>query len=364
MTGPSAAALSKPRDIALIEEFRVSGDTGTNEFTFIVGIGVSDNGQTYVLDQQTSTVRIYDATGRELDRFGAPGAGPGELQRPDRMVLANDTVFIIDQQGLHRFTGSGVFIGRVAVDTRVSVGRSTVTRYPQSLAYTTKGLVTSLNLRAGPRARIFRDTAALFMLDPVTGKLSESVALVISAELYTIARGITSPAKFARRPSYIATRDAHVLVTTSDGRHIDVLSLTGEPPVRIRFETPHTPVTPADVKALISASEQSPPGPPFSTRAYVAGIRRLPRAEYHAVVGRLVAGDDGELLVERPDLGTRVPYPPSPTTWDLLKGNDDLVGRIVLPARFTPIVLKDNAVTGVSTDSLDVPSVVRYRLRI
>ncbi len=47
-------------------------------------------GEIFVLDQQVPVVRVYDLTGQHLRDLGAEGSGPGELQRPESMVVDDD----------------------------------------------------------------------------------------------------------------------------------------------------------------------------------------------------------------------------------------------------------------------------------
>jgi hypothetical protein len=44
-------------------------------------------GEIFVLDQQVPTIRVYDLDGRHMRDLGAEGSGPGELQRPESMVI-------------------------------------------------------------------------------------------------------------------------------------------------------------------------------------------------------------------------------------------------------------------------------------
>ena len=92
----------------------------------------------------------------------------------------------------------------------------------------------------------------------------------------------------------------------------------------------------------------------------------LPRAEYYPVVGRILAAETGELLVERADLSEgsgKWNGPPGPTTWDLLSSGDSLTGRTTFPEGFQPRALRGSMVAGLMFDENDVPSIIAYRLR-
>ncbi len=86
----SAGSATRPPDLPPTTEFRLErvlslgGDNaGANAaFADIAGIAVTPQGHLYVLDAQDRSVRVFDAAGRFVRRFGRQGGGPGELQVP------------------------------------------------------------------------------------------------------------------------------------------------------------------------------------------------------------------------------------------------------------------------------------------
>ncbi len=73
-------------DFVLIEELRLgqvpSGAArGAGAFGDVVGLAVDGSGRTYVADRTTQEIRVFDADGRFIRRFGRGGEGPGEFQR-------------------------------------------------------------------------------------------------------------------------------------------------------------------------------------------------------------------------------------------------------------------------------------------
>ena len=74
-------------DFLLVEELRLGqasgGATvrGTGTFGDIVGLAVDGSGRTYVADRASQEIRVFDADGNFLRRFGRRGEAPGEFQR-------------------------------------------------------------------------------------------------------------------------------------------------------------------------------------------------------------------------------------------------------------------------------------------
>lgn len=66
------------------------------DFTAAEGIAVAEDGTIYVADSGASTVHVLSPEGRPLRRFGAPGAGPGQLAGPLDLALAAGRAYVSD----------------------------------------------------------------------------------------------------------------------------------------------------------------------------------------------------------------------------------------------------------------------------
>jgi hypothetical protein len=91
------------------------------------------------------------------------------------------------------------------------------------------------------------------------------------------------------------------------------------------------------------------------------GIKEVPRRHTMALLGRIIASHDGDLLVERADLAEGMPGR-TPTTWTLITRNAKVDGQIRLPSGFSPRALRGRYVAGISKDSLDVQTVALYSM--
>jgi hypothetical protein len=98
--------------------------------------------------------------------------------------------------------------------------------------------------------------------------------------------------------------------------------------------------------------------------------RGIPHARYMPVTGEILATPDGAIFVRRLDIdreaersGGEAERSGGDTHWLFLERDGRPTGRVRLPARFKPMAVRRDAVVGTMADSLDVQSIVRYRLR-
>ncbi|MEJ2722397.1 MAG: hypothetical protein P8181_14855, partial [bacterium] len=89
-----AEPMSSDLDVGARLLWRAGGDEASDVlFGTVVEILLDDDGNTYMLDQQLSEIKLYDAEGRFLRTLGRSGEGPGEFNRPGGMFLIpNDGV--------------------------------------------------------------------------------------------------------------------------------------------------------------------------------------------------------------------------------------------------------------------------------
>jgi hypothetical protein len=359
--GPTADELASAPAIQLVGQMRIDGDGTETRFSYIRAIDLSHTGEIFVLESQSSSVFVFDASGQAVRTIGGAGDGPGELRSPAHMAIGGDTLFVVDRNGINRFMVDGRWVSR----TPVKSGGSNYTLFPQSLEYTNAGLVTSFPSHPGPRDSPYTDSTSLHHLSPATGEVSEPVAHVVKAHRYKIVSGMEMLPLFMPPARHVALSDGRILLTRQDGEHVDILSSEGALESRLRMPAPRRNVSDADVDALIAAvtSEMADMGHDFDVRGLERALESHPRAEFVPVVGRIRGSDEGMFLIERLDLSPgQVPGSAHPSTWDLLSPDGTILGRLELPARFTPHVVNDGRIIGVQRDDADVPSVILYQM--
>jgi hypothetical protein len=370
IVGPDAIQLANAPSIQLQEVTWIDGNAADNAFSHIPAVAVSRTGDLFVVDQGSSTIKVYDATGQAVRSIGRTGDGPGELRSPSHMAIGEDTVFVVDQHGLNRFLLDGEFIDRVAIQNPPYLqGRNRGYLHPQSLHATVRGLLVSFLLRAAARENhVVRDTTTIHILDSATGASGTTIARMVSSERIAIGSSVSSRPWFAVSPSFTVSPAGTIFITHQDGAHIDVIPVGSESVVRrIRLGAERRRVTTRDlarVKDLTVDAIRSFGRAPTNPQEWESRLRSLPHAEYWPVVGRLLAGADGALLIERPDLNPDYGAPRNTTRWSLIAPDERIVGYLSLGPGVTPMALMRTTLVAVSRDSLDVPSVLRYELNL
>ncbi|NNF05162.1 MAG: 6-bladed beta-propeller [Candidatus Eisenbacteria bacterium] len=88
----SADPKESPLTISLEEQWRLGGETDDEDefFGVINRILLDEDGTLFVLDNQLSEVKVYDADGSFLTTLGREGEGPGEFRGPVDMFFTPD----------------------------------------------------------------------------------------------------------------------------------------------------------------------------------------------------------------------------------------------------------------------------------
>lgn len=91
------AQLEALPELTLTEEVRIgSVDDPEVGFSRIAGVDVGADGRVYVLDGQEMQIRVLSTEGEIVARIGGPGEGPGEFQGFVRFGVQGDTLWTFD----------------------------------------------------------------------------------------------------------------------------------------------------------------------------------------------------------------------------------------------------------------------------
>lgn len=103
----------------LVEDLRIGGaEEGPASFNDIRDIAVDANGRVFVLDYQTTEIRLFGADGGFVRLVGRNGAGPGEYRQNNGMRLAPDgSLWVNDHRNARYvvFDKEGDFAKQVSV---------------------------------------------------------------------------------------------------------------------------------------------------------------------------------------------------------------------------------------------------------
>jgi len=122
--------LHKTPVLELKEELSIGGPDARGEAAFgsTRSVVVDDDGAVYVLDQQASDVKVFDAAGRYARTIGRQGQGPGELEFPMTLSLnraKGELVVQLQTRGLVVFKTDGTYLRQLSLKGLIS-GRGRV----------------------------------------------------------------------------------------------------------------------------------------------------------------------------------------------------------------------------------------------
>jgi len=105
---PDVQPLRETLRIDLSRDFDGSPVVSASDFA------VAEDGSIYILDPKGARVLRFDSVGRFLGAFGGPGQGPGDLQRPLRLVLARAGEIVVGDGYFSVFSREGKYLRRRA----------------------------------------------------------------------------------------------------------------------------------------------------------------------------------------------------------------------------------------------------------
>lgn len=119
--------LYKTPVLELIEDLSLGGPSaqGDNAFEQIRQVVVDDAGAIYVLDQQASHIKVFDAAGHYLRTIGRKGQGPGELEYPMSLSLnraKGELAVLLQTRGLVIFRTDGTYLRQQSLKGLISPG--------------------------------------------------------------------------------------------------------------------------------------------------------------------------------------------------------------------------------------------------
>jgi hypothetical protein len=89
----------------LVEEWRVGGAVdGPHSFGDVRGMGVQPNGGIVLIDARDQQVHFFDSKGQPVRTVGRKGAGPGEFQRANGLLVSSTGQVLVNDPGNNRFT--------------------------------------------------------------------------------------------------------------------------------------------------------------------------------------------------------------------------------------------------------------------
>lgn len=167
----AVAAQSSGTPVLRLQRIAAIGGDGAEEhsaFMEVGGIAVTAGGEIFVLDAGNRSVRVFDARGRFLRRFGRQGSGPGEFQAP--VGIQVDSVVRVSELAQRRVSVFSLDGRHLRTDASPMVGDAPVVRVvPLRGGFSLGTLPARLGLSAGGAQRTGTAEESVMVLSP-TGR--------------------------------------------------------------------------------------------------------------------------------------------------------------------------------------------------
>ncbi|HUE76662.1 MAG TPA: 6-bladed beta-propeller [Longimicrobiales bacterium] len=350
------------------EEVRIGTAAGEPEYQFglIVGIDVGEDGRIYVMDQQASEVRIFDADGRFVSSIGKPGAGPGELGPAAGPVFVGpgDTISVPDasQQRLTRFTSEGEPAGSYSLPMTGGI--------PVKWMETPDGeLVQQAMIMAMPGQENVEPRNLLLHRAP-NGQILDTLKVMPASQTMDFSGGQPRMTIFAPEPMWAIRPDGTLLFGNNAEYRIEVLGLDGEVRRIIRKEQVRRPISDGDqeeFRRVIEAAWERAGMPPQALEMMSQALHFAP---HYPAFANFVGGPGATTWVQgvqSPESvqeagGTFDIQDIGGPDWEVFDAEGRLLGVVRMPDRFMPLLFEGDHVYGVLRDDLDIQYAARMRL--
>jgi hypothetical protein len=345
------------------------------DLTSIHGVSVSSNGRVAVVQQQDGAVAVVDSVGG-VHRVGRKGDGPGEFRTPYKTGWLADTLWVADfgTARVTLFTPALEVVRTIGIPGQVSLD-ATRTANNVSVVAVLGGdtILATAQLARQPRV----GGAGVYMLiratkDGSAAAVAEWAAADMSVYMSRgsgyVGVGVPFAIDVLTNVSPDGKRFA-VLETVIDGPdgglvHLRVIDNRGRELIDRSFPFAGIRIPDADIEAAIRAigvrRPNSPANRPQLAPDVARQMRTLVRAKIPPVrspVRSIVIGIDGRIWLQ-PRLeqeGLGIP-------WLVLDGQGRPEGRTRVPSGSKLQAATSVALWVVDSDSLDVESLVEYRL--
>lgn len=347
--GPDGGAWTDAERWRLVEHARIGradGD-GLDVFGAVWSIGFDHTGRVYVLDRIAKDIRVFSPDGQPIRRLGREGRGPGEFVQPFGMTWDSLGRLWVMDPNLARysvFDTAGTPAGEV---TRRVFGFS----WPWPGRFAADGRLYEASLTSADPDPIL---AFPMEADVAPDTFPNALAGLVDGDFFDLRdrNGIGSVVAipFGAASDWAITPDAHVWIGFSGAYALARRSLDGDTTLLIERDVPPVPVSGEERERAIEED--------------LGRFRDNPRLDLSRIpttkpfFKRLLPDDSGHLWVLREGEGD---------AWffDVFAPDGTFLGDVslpVVPELYPPPRLGRDRMLVVTRDSLDVPSVVVYRI--
>lgn len=316
------------------------------------------DGGLVVVNGGAADVRYYDAAGTHVRTSGRRGEGPGEFQRPQRLLaFPGDSVLVVDGMAGRAsvLDREGVFARDFRVGSGPGVGA--VGRLSDGNLVATQNVFIATDIANG-----FQRNDITFVTITPTGEMLDTIVTVAGAERTIemnqsggqIRSIMVSSPPFSKSTVYAAKGDL-LVIATQESPEIRVYGSDGALRRIVRTGTPMPAVTEAHLDAWFQRTRES-----MTEEQRQQALTRPEWPDAGRVVPPYQAieiDDAGNLWAA--DYDDRVS---TPGTWSVYDAAGRFTARIRMPEGFRLLHAGEEFVTGVERDEYDVELVRMYRI--
>jgi hypothetical protein len=364
------AAQNPPR-WSLAPELRIGGSNATApeyEFTTVRGIAIGPNGAIYVTQGQEQEIRVYDAQGKYVRTVGRKGGGPGEFTGLGSIGFVGDTLYTTDFQ-LRRitlFNADGSLITTIGAEPIQPVRTDSVVFRPSPVALLLDGSVLGSASYASSLAASGQIKAVPVFRLTRTGQVLETIALVpLGSNQGALQSGTTAmyfvqPISDAPLSVFAASAGRIFVVTRAAQAGTNSFRVTAIRSNGDSLWSRSYPYRPLPLGSARADSIRDATAKTFSgggagfTPDQVRKAVFIP--DHQVTITRGLAAADGSLWLRREQFS-------NPLTWTVIAPDGNLTATLALPPNVRPLTVIGDLVWGVELDDVDVPQIVRYRIR-
>lgn len=335
---------------SLVEDYRLGAvEGGTAEsFGAFLALEAAPDGMLMVADQQAATIEIFDDAGAHVRSLGRRGSGPGEFMDLIGLELDGEGRLWAVDAGNGRFAifdPAGEFL-----EFRPFSGFHAV---PWPGRIDRQGRLHNLILTfgdSGPKMSFVRTTVGPDDGPSPVDTLALPPYEVVQQEVVTPdgrTRLVNVP--FSPRPRWVMDADGFLWFGTSDEFIIHRIDYTGDTVAVVRGSSAAVPLTEAERRHAADALR----GPLGADAAIDPAWIPLHRPRFESLT-----------VDDRNRLWVGVPAAEGATHFQVFGADGTPVARATLPegaGRPATLLVQGESVYAVVPDSMDLPSVVRYR---
>lgn len=354
----------------------LEGDASA-DMSGIVGVVRLSDGRIAVANGVGPDIRFFDASGAHLQTAGRKGSGPGEYQTMTGFFPFGGDSLIVADMMTRRMTvltpagemartymlggSGGMQVGEQSVSLAIPVGV-----FPDG---TVLAMAQAFRVNQGPMG-VYRDTTAYVTFGP-DGATRDTVMRMPGIDMEQVVMNFQGQEFTAPSPvplgriSMVAASASWIAAARNDSYEVEMHDRAGVLKKLVRVQVDPTPITEADQAAHRKEQLEvmaNAPGMAAVPEPLKEQMRtRIEQAKYPATYPYVLDmrfDPDGNLWaaeVQRAGVTVR--------KYAVFDSAGALLGRVVMPDRFTPFWVGRDAVAGVWKDADDVEHVRVYGLR-